>query len=894
MHPLNPLPTRQTAWTSSIAIRIILFAAVPSATTVSQAAAGDATQPPPTARMSAARILLPPSTLARLRTEAAGREPRWRAFQASLERNLSVVLNEDAYQGSRLMWISDYALGYQILKDSDPRSAARYADKALALIKSGLRDYHRGGWETRQFLARGDGLTRIFQLPEVEVMPGSLKVFLADVKTQGVKRDGDADADPVDYYRIFLQVSDSSDGPADYQEGSDWRRNGNLPNNLLDWSGADRKPAPNATYYVTSTTGHNAKLTPATLLRRQILLKTVPTASQAVLVQYVYSSPAAAGAGSDYQQTSAGDGGFNSILLDSGYAGRYLGKHIAMGLDWLDGYAGLTPDLAQEACGLLVRWSDYLRDKGYRRGAPSSNYEAGSYVSRVLTALAVADRHEQGPRLVQELLTYRTERLVPLLTGPAPSLRGGFWAEGWSYGPLAVQNLLLAGLALENTGLIPAATVERRWAGEVLRHLVSAQSSPETIFDGGDWYTYPAKLPPKALFEMLGAAASDPQDRAYANYVLQSYPGQPSIDYLDLLYRDPAAPGEFWSELPLQHFAEGTGLLTARSDWGPNPTWLALQMGNLLAADHQSYSPGQLQIRRGSDDLLINGNAPGTHQGHPATKSTFGNLIMLDDGGDKAQTYRWGMGVWYGTPGVQVRAYQAEQDYVYLSGDYRAAYSTNRKPGAGGPANELTRQVVYWRPNWIFVYDCVTTTKDSYAKQQRWHFLGPPTVSQNSFQAQSGRSRLFGCTWASVPVTTEVSAVKSGDATVQQLITQPVVPTASVHYLTVFEVAPVTASAMTSARHVSAERDVMEGIQLGDCLVLFGAAGQVSRQAVIKYSVDGPGVIRHLLVDLPPGQQYRIRIQGAADQHVVALPTGVVSFATEGIPGQLIEMAASE
>ena len=54
-----------------------------------------------------------------------------------------------------------------------------------------------------------------------------------------------------------------------------------------------------------------------------------------------------------------------------------------------------------------------------------------------------------------------------------------------------------------------------------------------------------------------------------------------------------------------------TGLLTARSDWGKTPTWIAFQMGNHLKADHQSYVPGQLQIKRGADDLLINGHAPG-------------------------------------------------------------------------------------------------------------------------------------------------------------------------------------------------------------------------------------------------------------------------------------------
>ena len=43
-----------------------------------------------------------------------------------------------------------------------------------------------------------------------------------------------------------------------------------------------------------------------------------------------------------------------------------------MGLDWLDGYVGLTPALKQEAIDLLVRWSDYCRDEARYRDRPKA------------------------------------------------------------------------------------------------------------------------------------------------------------------------------------------------------------------------------------------------------------------------------------------------------------------------------------------------------------------------------------------------------------------------------------------------------------------------------------------------------------------------------------------
>src|SRR5436309_2117680 len=82
--------------------------------------------------------LLDAATLTRLRTMAAENTPQWQAFKSRLDRNLDVVIADDtgAYQGSELTFVSDYALGYQVLKTTKPRTAADYADKALGLIQS--------------------------------------------------------------------------------------------------------------------------------------------------------------------------------------------------------------------------------------------------------------------------------------------------------------------------------------------------------------------------------------------------------------------------------------------------------------------------------------------------------------------------------------------------------------------------------------------------------------------------------------------------------------------------------------------------------------------------------------------------------------------------------------
>jgi len=837
-------------------------------------------------------IFLAPHTLSSLRRQAEIGSPQWRAFQTRLNSSLPKLLNT-AYQGSQLRWISDYALGYQILKDKDFTTASKYADKAIALIKSGLRDYQKGGWVTIQFLARGDGTSKTFQLAHADIIPSSMHVYLSKIKHIPVKR-GAKNYDPVAFYCCYLKVSNTLDGPADYKEGVDWRRNPELPNNMIDWSSSGKKPAPGQTYYVAIVNvTSDPKLTKFTLSGNTLVLSTAPRSDEAVLVEYVYGKHAPDYSTLAYQQTSMGDGGFNSIIIDDTFSSRFLGKHIAMGLDWLDDYPGLSNALKKEAMELLVRWSDYVRDHGYMVNYPESNYGAGAYCSRVMTALALCKRHQEGPRLLSEILAYRQKVLLPALQEPNTSLKGGFWDEGWSYGHEAAINLLMAGLALEGKGLLKA-NAERTWASEVIHHLISAQSAQGFVYDGGEWFTYPTRFMNKDLFYVLSAATDEEKARSYANYILQRYTQKDFVfdmethDYIGMLFHDPSAPISYWSSEPLQHFASGTGLLTARSDWGRNPTWIAVQIGNRLRADHQTDTPGQVQIRKGADDLLINGNTPGNN---PAVHwSDFGNIIIIDDNGEGFQTWRYNTGWWYGKPGVVVNAYEAAKDYVYIYGDYRAAYSTKNKPGDGGPARELTRQVVYLRPDFIVVYDRVTTIKDTHTKQQRWHFLHAPKVDGTSFEATVGHSHLFGQTFSTLPLKAASAPVKSGRVNVHRLIIQNAESSKSVRYVTTFQVASGIGRIAAKTRHIVSSDTLMEGVQLGDYVVLFGRDGEPEFDKPISYTINGHNKIHHLLTNLASGRRYSIKATGTDPITITASSQGTATFSTSPQGDQTIEV----
>src|SRR5262249_31896319 len=159
-----------------------------------------------------------------------------------------------------------------------------------------------------------------------------------------------------------------------------------------------------------------------------------------------------------------------------------------------------TSALKTQAAAMLVKWANWETTNGYHFTDPSSNYGDGGYVSLVMTALALnASGDSNGPSLVNQAVAYRQTYVLPLLTNTPTSLNGGYWVEGWNYGPLAIENLLLGGQALQQAGAIPNATTEQQWAGQLLQSLISEQPTASTIYDGGDGYNWPAPFPDNDL-----------------------------------------------------------------------------------------------------------------------------------------------------------------------------------------------------------------------------------------------------------------------------------------------------------------------------------------------------------------------------------------------------------
>jgi hypothetical protein len=86
---------------------------------------------------------------------------------------------------------------------------------------------------------------------------------------------------------------------------------------------------------------------------------------------------------------------------------------------------------------------------------------------------------------------------------------------------------------------------------------------------------------------------------------------------------------------------------------------------------------------------------------------------------------------------------------------------------------------------------------------------------------------------------------------------------------------------MVTTTHIVSSNGAMEGTQIGSNVALFGTNGQVTGTNPATYSFTGTaGTTQHVLVDLVPGQQYQVKVNGSLLTTVTASANGVLSFTT--------------
>jgi hypothetical protein len=86
---------------------------------------------------------------------------------------------------------------------------------------------------------------------------------------------------------------------------------------------------------------------------------------------------------------------------------------------------------------------------------------------------------------------------------------------------------------------------------------------------------------------------------------------------------------------------------------------------------------------------------------------------------------------------------------------------------------------------------------------------------------------------------------------------------------------------MVATGRVASADGRMEGVQMGNQVVLFGTTGPLNPFAgSISYAITGTSPVTHLLTDLEPGRLYQVVADGAPVAAVTASAQGTISFTT--------------
>jgi hypothetical protein len=95
---------------------------------------------------------------------------------------------------------------------------------------------------------------------------------------------------------------------------------------------------------------------------------------------------------------------------------------------------------------------------------------------------------------------------------------------------------------------------------------------------------------------------------------------------------------------------------------------------------------------------------------------------------------------------------------------------------------------------------------------------------------------------------------------------------------------------MVSTQHILSTDSRMEGVEMGNPVVLFGRNGDVDLTTPVSYQISGNGPVQQLLTNLSPGARYQVTAGGGIVTTVTADSQGTISLSTAPSGNQTIQV----
>jgi len=396
-----------------------------------------------------------------------------------------------------------------------------------------------------------------------------------------------------------------------------------------------------------------------------------------------------------------------TITHDTGYPMRWYGPFVALTYDWLHDAPGVDEALRAQTRTCLTSWVDYYSQRGYLRGEPGANYNAGFVAGKALAAIAMGGENgPDGDRLWTETVDGLFGQLLvgqglagrgSALGAPVGALVGGDWPEGWQYGPLSVLEYAAAARAIEENGA-PLPEMDEWTNSLIVRHMHATVPGLDGQYVGGDFdskLVYQAPSLNQLDAVILGPSSDQAAGWAAGMKRLQS-PSRSSFIWNALAELRSATPADYRTEAPtppLWYIARGTRNVYARTAWSPSAFWAVFSSSPRTVADHRHHDAGNFVFTRGSDHLVVDPS----NYGEPGTLTT--NAVAADSPGvvgDYAPSQ---------TPWSQA-------ELVWARGTDAAVYAARSDFAKAFTFADRASDIPYARRDWVFLPEGEIVTID--------------------------------------------------------------------------------------------------------------------------------------------------------------------------------------
>lgn len=447
--------------------------------------------------------------------------------------------------------------------------------------------------------------------------------------------------------------------------------------------------------------------------------------------------------------------------------------HAVLAWDWL--YNDLSEAQRQETMSRLVTAVDRVikaRPTIYRENM--SGYNTGFYGVRNCLWFIGCTAFGTGIEVerVNEWLVWGHDENLKMLAhrkracgeaggGASPTLGYVFGAYPW-----AEQNYFYTWLSSTGENIAPDWPHSAWLARYVLWNWIEADPVP-LEFGYGDTPHTSNRLPIGQLYthmanirHLYGEAL--PEAAALARHVQDKVPSKTYsrtwfIYPLLLTNLEKSPPAASPEDLPSALHFEPMGQVFMRSGTGLDSTYCLFTCGGILrqhrhfdALNFVIYHRGHLALDSGTRYLEFDN---GQHLANYFSQTVAHNCVVIHQPGEPPANY-WG-GKVEGNHGGQhkqlgsaVKAFEVNDDYVYVAGDATTCYEhgavkRDGQPGLSEKCTLVTRQLVFLKPDHFVVFDRVTTTNPGYRKEWLVHTAHEPIVSGRTFQADHGEGRMF-------------------------------------------------------------------------------------------------------------------------------------------------------